>query len=319
MKRFAMSIILMLALVGQAFAQGYPERPIIFVVPYTPGGSSDIMIRIVQQKLGARLGQSIILENRPGATGNVGGAIVANAKPDGYTLLVQSTVIGMFPHVLPTMAYDPLKAFAMVGTIAESPTIIAVKAASALKSMSDIVAAAKQKPGGLNIGTGGSGSPAHLVAEQMAKLNGFEVTHVPYKGTGPVLQDLLAGTLDAASVSIGAIQSLLVTGRVRAVVIASPTRSSLGPEVQTTKEAGFAPMNGGVRYFLGAPAGTPRPVIDRIAKELNVVLQDPAIASAMAKAGFDIIRSTPEQAQAMLHEQYDMWGPIVKELKIKFD
>ena len=319
MKRFAISIALALAAAGSALSQTYPQRPITFVVPYTPGGSSDIMTRIVQERLSVRLGQPVVIDNRPGATGNVGGAYVANAKPDGYTMLVQSTVIGMFPHVLNAMSYDPLKAFAMVGTIAESPTIIAVNASSKLKTMADLVAAAKQKPGGLNIGTGGAGSPAHLVAELMAKLNGFKITHISYKGTAPAVKDLLGGTLDAVSVSIGAIQSQLVGGQARAVVVASPVRSALNPDLPTTKDAGFAPMNGGVRYFLGAPAGTPRPIIDRVAKELDLVLQEPGVIAALAKAGFDIVRSTPEQAQAMLQEQYDMWGPIVKDLKITFD
>jgi len=319
MKRFAIFTAMALAAAGYAVAQVYPQRPITFVVPYTPGGSSDIMTRIVQEKLSVRLGQPVIIDNRPGATGNVGGAFVANAKPDGYTLLVQSTVIGMFPHVLPLMPYDPIKGFAMVGTIAESPTIIAVNAASKLRSMSDMVMAARQKPGGLNIGTGGAGSPAHLVAEQMAKLNGFKVTHIAYRGTAPAVNDLLAGTLDAVSVSIGAIQPQLMSGHARAIVIASPNRSALGPDVQTTKDAGFASMNGGVRYFLGAPAATPRPIIDRLSRELDLVLQEPAIAAALAKAGFDIVRSTPEQAQAMIQEQFDMWGPIVKELKISFE
>lgn len=319
MKRFAISIALVLATAGNGWSQAFPQRPITLVVPYTPGGSSDIMTRIVQEKLSVRLGQPVIIDNRPGATGNVGGAFVASAKPDGYTLLVQSTVIGMFPHVIASMPYDPLKGFAMVGTIAESPTIIAVRAASNLKSMADMVAMAKQKPGGVNIGTGGAGSPAHLVAEQMARLNGFKVTHVAYRGTAPAVTDLLGGTLDAVSVSIGAIQPFLVSGQARAIVIASPARSLLSPDLQTTKDAGFAVMNGGVRFFLGAPAGTPRPVIDRLAKELDAVLQDPGTAAALAKAGFDIVRSTPEQTQAMLQEQYDMWGPIVKELKITFE
>ncbi len=319
MKRFAISIALALAFAGHALGQAFPQRPITIVLPYAPGGSTDIMTRAVQQKLSDRLGQPIVIEYKPGATGNVGGAYVAQAKPDGYTLLAQSTIIGMFPHVIRSMSYDPLKAFAMVGTIAESPTIIAVGANSSLKSMADLVALAKQKPGGVNIGTGGTGSPAHLVAEQMAKLNGFKVTHVPYKGTAPAIVDLLAGSVDGVSVSVGAIQSQLTGGRARAIVIASPTPSKLAPGVQTTKEAGFAPMNGGVRFFLGAPAGTPRPIIDTIAKELDVVLQDPAIGEALAKAGFDIVRATPEQAQAMLQEQYDMWGPIVKELKITFE
>jgi tripartite-type tricarboxylate transporter receptor subunit TctC len=131
--------------------------------------------------------------------------------------------------------------------------------------------------------------------------------------------DLLAGTLDAVSVSIGAIQPQLMSGHARAIVIASPNRSALGPDVQTTKEGGFALMNGGVRYFLGAPAATPRPIIDRLSKELDLVLQEPAIAAALSKAGFDIVRSTPEQAQAMIQEQFDMWGPLVKELKISFE
>ena len=319
MKHFALSIALALAAAGNAAAQTYPQRPITFVVPYTPGGSSDIMTRIVQEKLSARLGQSVVIGNRPGATGNVGGTFVANAKPDGYTMLVQSTVIGMFPHVLPSLQYDPLKSFAMVGTIAESPTIIAVNASSKIRTMGDLVALARQKPGGANIGTGGAGSPAHLVAEQMAKLNGFKVTHVAYRGTAPAVNDLLAGTLDGVSVSIGAIQSFLVSGQARAIVVASPTRSPLGPDVPTTKEAGFAVMNGGVRYFLAAPAGTPRPIVDRVSKEMDVVLQDPSVVAALAKAGFDIVRSTPEQTQGMIQEQYDMWGPIVKELKITFE
>jgi tripartite-type tricarboxylate transporter receptor subunit TctC len=276
-------------------------------------------MRILQPKMAEKLGQPIVIDYKPGASGNIGGAYVAKAKPDGYTLYMQSTIMGMYPHVFNNLQFDPMKDFAMIGSMVESPTVFVVDASSPYKTLADIVADAKKKPGGLNVGSGGTGSPAHLAAEQLARLNGFKITHIPYKGTAPVLTDLLGGRLDFASLSVGAVQTFLQNGQARAVVIASPNRSPIVPNVPTTKEAGFAEMNGGVRYFLAAPAGTPKDRIAILNAALDIALQDPENVTRLRAAGFDVVRADPVKTQAMIQEQYDMWGPIVKELNLKME
>jgi tripartite-type tricarboxylate transporter receptor subunit TctC len=320
MKKFAMlSMLLMAACAMPAIAQTFPSQPITIVIPYTSGGSTDLSMRVLQPKMSEKLGQPIVIDYKPGASGNIGATYVARAKPDGYTLYMQSTIMGMYPHVFTNLQFDPLKDFAMIGSMVESPTVFVVHADSPYKTLADVVADAKKKPGGLNVGSGGTGSPAHLAAEQLARLNGFKITHVPYKGTAPVLNDLLGGRLDFASLSVGAVQTFLQNGQARALVIASPNRSPIVPNVPTTKEAGFAEMNGGVRYFLAAPAGTPKDRIAVIGAALDVALQDKDNIARLRQAGFDVVPAGPAKTQAMLQEQYDMWGPIVKELNLKME
>jgi tripartite-type tricarboxylate transporter receptor subunit TctC len=302
-----------------AVAQTFPSQPVMIVIPYTPGGSTDLSLRILQPKMADKLGQPIIIDYKSGASGNIGGLFVAKSKPDAYTLYMQATIMGMYPHVFSNLAFDPLKDFAMVGSMVESPTVFVVPSSSPYKTLGDLIADAKKKPGGLNVASGGTGSPAHLAAEQLARLNGFKITHVPYKGTAPVINDLIGGRLDFASLSVGAVQTFLQSGQARAIVIASPNRSAIVPNVPTTKEAGFAEMNGGVRYFLAAPAGTPKDRIAILNAALDVALQDPENIARLRTAGFDVVRGDPAKAQAMLQEQYDMWGPIVKELNLKMD
>jgi tripartite-type tricarboxylate transporter receptor subunit TctC len=306
-------------LAATAIAQSGSGQNLTVVVPYTPGGSTDIAMRILQPKLSALLGQPVVIDYKPGAGGNIGSAYVAKSKPDGQTLLMQATIMGMYPHVYATLPFDPFKDLVAVASMVESPTVFVVGASSPYKTMADLVAEARKRPGGVNVASGGTGSPAHLAAEQLAKLNGFKITHIPYKGTAPVFSDLLGGRLDFASLSVGAIMAQLQGGQVRALVVASPARSAIAPEVPTTKEAGLAEMSGGVRFFLAAPAGTSRSRINAVSAAVDTALQDPDSVQRLRAAGFDVVRGDPDKTQAMLQQQYDMWGPIARELKLRAD
>ena len=312
-------VFLMSLFASAALAQGVAAQNLTIVVPYTPGGSTDIAIRILQPKLSALLGQSVVIDYKPGAGGNIGAAYVAKSKPDGQTLLMQATIMGMYPHVYASLPYDPFKDFAAVASLVESPTVFVVGASSPYKTMAELVAEARKRPGGLNVASGGTGSPAHLAAEQLAKLNGFKITHIPYKGTAPVFSDLLGGRLDFASLSVGAVMAQLQAGQARALVVASVARSPIAPEVPTTKEAGLAEMSGGVRFFLAAAAGTSRSRINALSAAVDAALQDPDSVQRLRAAGFDVVRADPDKTQAMLQQQYDMWGPIARELKLRAD
>lgn len=301
------------------FAQAGSGQNLTIIVPYTPGGSTDIAMRILQPKLSTLLGQSVVIEYKPGAGGNIGAAYVAKSKPDGNTLLMQATIMGMYPHVYASLPYDPFKDFVAVASMVESPTVFVVGASSPYKNMAEMVAEAKRKPGGLNVASGGTGSPAHLAAEQLGRLNGFKITHIPYKGTAPVFSDLLGGRLDFASLSVGAVMAQLQGGQARALVVASPLRSAIAPDVPTTKEVGLAEMSGGVRFFLAAPAGTSRSRVNALSSAVDTALQDPDSVQRLRAAGFDVVRGDPEKTQAMLQQQYDMWGPIARELKLRAD
>jgi tripartite-type tricarboxylate transporter receptor subunit TctC len=303
----------------EAQAQPFPNRPVTLVVPYTPGGTTDNITRVVSQKLSENLGQPVVVENRPGASGNVGIASVARAKPDGYTLVIQPTTVGTFPLMSASLGYDPFADFTLVGTVAETPSIIIVKNDSKVKTMADLVALAKSKPGGINVGSGGVGGAGHLVILQLGKLNDFPVTHIAYKGTAPAVSDLLSGSIDAVSLAIGAVKGQIDGGVVRPVLVASLKRNPLTPGIPVMSEFGLKGVNGGVGYVLAVPAKTPKEVVDRLAAGLDHVLQDPDVVERMRAISFIPVRSTPAEARKVVDEQTATWAPIIKELGLKLE
>jgi tripartite-type tricarboxylate transporter receptor subunit TctC len=302
---------------SQAVAQQFPSQPVHVVVPFPPGGGTDILVRLIQDKYAAKLGQPIVVDNRPGASGNIGAGVVAKSKPDGYNLIVQATIVGIYPSVFSNLPYDPLKDFAYIGAVAESPAVIVTNPNSKFKTIADLVAEGKTRP--VNFASAGVGSPQHLATERVSKLNKLQFTHVPYKGSATAVSDLLSGVLDFGTLSLSSVLPLIQEGKLRALAVASDNRSKLLPNVPTIKESGLGDVSGTVRFFLAAPSGTPDAVVQKLSNDLNAVVKEPDIQEGFAKRGYEITLATPSEVLAMVRQQKEVWDPLVRELKLKFD
>ena len=305
-----------------AWAQRVPwpaQQAIKVVVPFPPGGGTDVLARMVTEKMRVDLNQNMVIDNRPGATGNIGNDLVAKASPDGYTILVQGTIIGMFPHIFAKLNYDPVKDLRAVGTIAESPNVIVVNPASPFNSVAEMVAAGKAKPGSLNYGTAGVGSPQHLAFEQVANLAGIKIQHITYRGTAPAVTDLLANQTDLGAFSLSSVLSLIQGKKLRVLAVMSEKRTPLLADVPTLQELGFSGVDSSIRFAFFVPPGTPQPIIARLNLATQRTLSDPAIKAEFAKAGYDAVASSPEQTTAMVQKEYATWGPLVKQLGLKME
>lgn len=302
---------------SQAVAQPFPSQPVHVVVPFPPGGGTDILMRLIQDKYAAKLGQPVVIDNRPGASGNIGAGVVAKSKPDGYTLLVQATIVGIYPSVFASLPYDPQKDFVWIGGVAESPAVIVTNPNSKYKTIADLMAEGKARP--VNFASAGVGSPQHLATERLSKLNKVQFTHVPYKGTATAVSDLLSGVLDFGTLSLSSVLPLIQEGKLRALALASENRSKLMPNVPTLKEAGLGDVSGTVRFIIGAPIGTPDAAVEKLSRDLNAVVKDPEIQDGFAKRGYEITLATPKEVLAMVREQKELWDPLVRELKLKFN
>jgi len=295
-------------------AQDYPTKPVSIVVPFPPGGGTDVLIRLMTERLGALLGQPVVVDNRPGATGSIGNDRVAKAAPDGYTLLAQASIIGVFPHMLPGLLYNPLRDFAAIGMIGETPTVFVVHPDFPATVLKDLAAPSRRKP--LTFGTAGIGSPQHLGTERMTRELGIAAEHVPYRGTAPAVTDLLGRQIDFAAFSLSSVLPLIREGKLKALAIHRARRSALAPEIPAASEQGVNDAGSSVRFLLLAPARTPAETIGRLNATLNAVLRVPDVAKGFADRGYEVIASTPEFAQADVAEQERIWAPVVRQLGI---
>jgi tripartite-type tricarboxylate transporter receptor subunit TctC len=296
----------------------WPTQTVKLVVPFPPGGGTDVLARMLADKLRPSLSQPIVIDNRPGATGNIGNDIVAKAAPDGHTILMQGTIIGMFPHIFPKLSYDPLKDLVAVGTVAESPNVIVVEASSPLKSLADLVKVAKADPAhALNYGTAGLGSPQHLAMEQLASLAGIKLQHITYRGTSPAVTDLLAKQTHFGAFSLSSMLPLIQGQKVRVLAVMTEKRTSLLPDAPTVAELGYKGVDSSIRFALFVPAGTPQDVIAKLAAANAKAIADPALRESFVKAGYETVSATPQQTAAMVQREHDLWGPIVRKLGLK--
>ena len=314
-----MAVALGAARVLPARAQAYPSRAITLVVPYTPGGTTDNIVRAIQNKLSEQLGQPVIIENRPGASGNVGNRSVARAAPDGYTIGIIPTTVGTFTLMAQNLGYDPMEDLTYIGGVAETPSIIIVRKDSPVRSFADLVAMARTRSGGINVGSGGVGGAGHLVILTLGKLNNFPVTHVAYKGTAPAVNDLLGGNIDAASMAIGGVKGQVDGGVVRPVLVASVKRNPLLRDVPVMEDMGMKGVNGGVGYVLAVSSKTPREIVERLHGALDRVLQDKEVVERMQSLSFVPTRTTLPEARKMVEEQTTTWAPIIKDLGLKLE
>ena len=302
-----------------AQAQGYPERPIKFVVPYPPGGGTDVIARIVQPRLQAVLGQSIVIENKGGAGGSLGTDIVSKAAPDGYTVLFTLSSHTINPAIFPKLPYDTLKDFEPVGTVASLPQLLAANPGVPVRTVGDLVAQAKAAPEKFSFASVGNGSPGHLAGELMVIRTGAQMVHIPYRGGGPAVTDVMGGQVPLIWVSIPAAAQQVKAGKLRALAVSTLKRSPAFPDVPTMQEAGVADFEVDSWYAMLVPVKTPRAIIDKLNKALNTVLAEPAIRSQLLEQGADAVGGTPEALGKVIAAELPKWAKLAKDANIKAD
>lgn len=320
LRGFAAGLAAFLALAAhapQALAQDYPAKPIRLVIPYPPGGGNDTLGRIVAQRLSTALGQQVFVENKPGAGGNLGTEQVAHAKPDGYTLTLGFVAnLAMTPH-MGKVNYDPVKDFAPISMVAQGYQILVVNPAFPAKTVPELVALAKAKPGALNFASGGNGSPLQMSAELFKIAAGIDIMHIPYKGSTPAAAAVISG--DTQMVFGGVVSSLpfVKSGRLRALAVTSPTRIEAAPDVPTMTELGYPSVVASSWYGLFAPAGTPSAIIARLNREMVALGKNPEHRAQLEKQGQEAVYSTPEELAAYVKAESAKWGRVIKTAKIE--
>jgi tripartite-type tricarboxylate transporter receptor subunit TctC len=303
-----------------AAAQQYPARPIRFIAPFPPGGGVDIVARAMAEKLSPRLGQAIIVENKPGAGTTIGTEAAAKSAPDGYTVLIGP--IGsqaIVHHMYPKRGFDIRRDFAPVSRIGYGTIVFVVPQSSRASSVSEFVALAKASPGRLTFASSGTGALIHLTGEMFKQAAGIDLTHVPYKGTTQILPDLLDARVDMALDSLPAYIPHLKAGRLRALAVASRERSSLMPDLPTMAEAGIPGVVSSTDYALYAPAGTPKEIVARLNRETNAVLEMPDLRAKLAAQGIEPVGGTAESLQAELADEIAKWGRVIAEAKVRLE
>ena len=303
-----------------ASAQSYPSKPIRFLAGYPPGGGVDNVARALGEKLSPRLGQQVVVENRPGVGGAIANDAVAKSAPDGYTLLIGPIgTNAILQYSLPKRTYDFGRDLAPISRIGYGTVIFVVPAGSKAQSVKDFVAMAKASPGKLTFASSGTGALIHLTGELFKQAAGVDLLHVPYKGTTQILPDLLDGRIDMALDSAPAYLPHLKAGRVRAMAVASPKRSALMPDLPTMAEAGVPGVVSQTDYAAYAPIGTPKDVIALLNREVNAVLQMEDFRARMASLGIEVAGGTPESLQAEFADEVAKWGKVIRDAKLKFE
>ncbi|HZR68018.1 MAG TPA: tripartite tricarboxylate transporter substrate binding protein [Burkholderiales bacterium] len=316
--RAFVSALLALAASG-ASAQGWPSRPVHVVVPYPAGGPNDIIVRMVGKRLGETLGEPIVVENRPGAGGNIGTDSVAKSAPDGYTLVSVGPGALIINPLLGKVPYDTMRDFAPVTIMAVAPNALVAHPSFPAKSVKDLVALAKQKPGAINYASGGTGSTPHLAAALFAVMAGVQLTHVPYKGTGPATADLVGGQVQIAFLGIPTVLPHIRSGKLRALAVTGARRSPELPDVPTVAEAGVPGYELSPWYGLLAPAGTPSAVVARLAAEATKIVREPAMREQLVAQGAEPAGGTPEEFARTLRSDAALWKKVVKDAGIRAD
>lgn len=310
--RLILSLLTGLCAAGAAFAQAYPSKPIRMIVPWPPGGGVDTSARLISQPLSERLGQPIVIENRPGAAGNLGTELFTKEKPDGYTLLMGSlSPNAVNPHLYARLGFDPIKDFAFVARVYTVPSFVVVPASSPSNTVQELVARAKANPGKLNFGSGGVGSSQHLFGVMFNTAANIDVVHVAYKGTAPAETALIAGQVDFMLNPPTALQHVRA-GRLKALAVAAPARSEAMPDVPTLDEVGIKNVYTSTFYGVMAPAGTPKEIVDRLNKEINAILQTPEMRKRMADLGAAPGTGSPEDFEKFVVGEIKRYAEIVK-------
>lgn len=315
-------LLLSLALLSgtSALAQGYPSKPILMIVPLQAGTAVDTVARMVAPKMSERLGQPVIVENQPGAAGQIGTERVVRAAPDGYTIgFVNDSILTMLPNLNPKISYDSTKSLAPISRVAGNAFGIAVTPNFPAKTLADLIAMARAKPGGIHYATGGNGSPQHMVMEMFAASAGVRMTHVPYKGAAQALTDVIGGQLPVIAQGLGVLNAQARGGKLRVLAVTGPARSPLMPDVPTVRESGFEGFEFATWFAVVAPAGTPRAALDRLNAEVTYAASLPEVRDRLTEQGYDVEPSTPERLAESIRDGLARMGKVVREAGIKAD
>jgi tripartite-type tricarboxylate transporter receptor subunit TctC len=305
---------------GTAVAQDYPTRTVTLVVPYPPGGGVDAMARVVAEKLSHALGQQVIVDNRTGGSGLVGTRAVIKSAPDGYTLMLGHTgSISINPSLYANSGFDPRKDFAPIGLVASMPVVLVANPAFPAKTIADVITLAKKEGSKFNIGTSAVGTGGYLSAELFKSITGVDATIIPYKGTGQVMNDLLGGHVPVAFGVLPPVMGNLEAGTLRGIAVMGPTRFSLLPNVPTADESGLPGFESVLHYGVLAPAGTPKPIVDRINKELRAIVATDEMKKRINTEGGDPLTSTPEEYAADIDKEERKWGTLIRKLNLKVE
>jgi tripartite-type tricarboxylate transporter receptor subunit TctC len=301
-------------------AAPFPAKPVRLIVPFTPGGSTDILARAIGQKLAETWGQSVIIDNRPGAGGSIGMEMAAKAAPDGYTLVMGHVgTLAANPALYPKLPYDPVKDFAPITLIAMVPNVLVVGPAVPSQNVRELVALAKSKPGKLDYGSGGNGSAAHLATEYFKLKAGVDLQHIPYKGTAPALSDLLGGQIALMITGLPPVLPHVKAGKLRILGVASAQRLKGFPDIPTIAESGVPGYEATQWYGLLAPAATPKDIVAKLNSDAVKALKDPSVAERLAGEGAEPVGDTPEQFGAFIRSEIELWGKVIRATGAKVD
>jgi len=313
--RIAAVLLLMnvsVALAQHNPASDYPDRPVRFIVPWPPGGGTDVFARVIGEKLHQSLGQPFVVENRPGAAGNIGATYVARATPDGYTIMLATLTLATNPALYKNIEFDAVKDLAPITLIAGVPHMLVVNPSVPANNVKELIALAKAKPGKLNYSSAGIGSPFHIAGELFKEMAGVNIVHVPYKGGGPAIMDVAGGQIDMSFANLVAVLPLVKSGKLRALAVTSSKRSSAAPDVPTMAEAGVPGYDFSSWFGAFAPAGTPHEIIVKLNHEIIKALQSPEVAKQLTAQGADLVADTPEEFSAYLKSETAKWRKVIK-------
>jgi tripartite-type tricarboxylate transporter receptor subunit TctC len=315
--RVVAAVAVLVGVLGPAAAQGYPSRPIRLIAPFPAGGLADVLARLIGDEMSKALGQPIIVENRAGAGGNTGADAVAKADPDGYTLLMSSAgILTANQFLYAKMPFDPETAFAPISVVADMSMLVVVNPKVEAKTLADLVALAKAKPGKLNFGSPGVGTTGHLGLALFMHAAGISITHVPYRGAAPALNDLLAGSIDGVVDNPPTVLPHIVAGKLRPLAVAAKARLAQLPDVPTAAEAGVKNFEASSWFGIMAPAGTPPDIVARLHREVVAALRQTVVAERIARSGARAVGNTPEEFARQIVAERAMWGDIIKAANI---
>ena len=313
MKTILLAALALLSFALPAGAQQYPTRAIKIIVPFGPGGFTDVAARILQKELAPALGQPIVIENKPGAGSTIGTSEVSKAAPDGYTLAMISTAHVISPHLYKSIPYDPIRDFTPVMKLAEGPYVLVIHPSLPVKSVAELISLAKAQPNTIDYASSGNGSAQHLVGALFVTMAGAPLSHVPYKGSAQAMNDVLGGQVKVSFVGVPNALPNLTSGKLRALAVSTRKRYADLPDVPTLEESGVRGYDATIWLGLLAPPGTPRDIVQKINASIVRILSTPDARKLMASAGVDVATSTPEEFGALMQSELDRWGRVVRE------
>ena len=319
MKRLITGLLLALVPLLACAQDGYPAKPLRFILPFPPGGGTDILGRVIAERLSASLGQPVVTENRGGAGGNVGAEAAAHSAPDGYTIVLVAPSLAISPSLYSKLNYDPVKDLAPIGLVATVPNVMITHPAVEAKNLQEFIALARSRPGAMNYGSGGAGTSNHLAGELFNMVTGTKLVHVPYKGVNLAMQGVLAGEIQLVFIGIPAALPHIKAGKLRALALVAPQRSPALPEVPTVAEAGLKDFEVTTWYGIMTPSGTPRPIVSRLNAELVKIMHTPDVKERLAGMATDPLTSTPEEFAVYLKQEIAKWGDVVRKANLKAD